>query len=160
RGAGPLSKPRPAYLIVICAYALSAGTGFVELYNTANQRAMPSHSALLALTTGFVVLTVLLLIFTRKEAGWRRALWVVALSLFSVSALHLSHHVGETYPWWIELAGHHASLPLVLAILYQDYRFALADIFLKRAVALVLLVSLAFGLYVVATTQMTATPHE
>jgi signal transduction histidine kinase len=39
-------------------------------------------------------------------------------------------------PWWIELVGHHASMPLALAILYVDYRFAFADIFLKRALAM------------------------
>ena len=61
---------------------------------------------------------------------------MVALAVFAVSALHLSHHEGQDYPWWIELAGHHASLPLVVVILYQDYRFALADIFLKRALLL------------------------
>ncbi len=71
----------------------------------------------------------------------------MALAVFAVSALHLSHHDGDNYPWWIELVGHHASLPLAAAILYQDYRFALADIFLKRALALVLLVALAFTLY-------------
>jgi hypothetical protein len=37
---------------------------------------------------------------------------------------------------------------LALAFLHQDYRFALADIFLKRAVALVLLVSVVFGFYI------------
>ena len=35
--------------------------------------------------------------------------------------------------WPVELLGHHASLPLAFAILYQDYPFALADLFLKRA---------------------------
>ncbi|HEV2667018.1 MAG TPA: histidine kinase, partial [Blastocatellia bacterium] len=79
--------------------------------------------------------------------GWGGAGWVVALAVFAVSAVHMSHHEGREYPWWVELAGHHASLPLALAILYQDYRFALADIFLKRALSLVLLVGLAFGLY-------------
>jgi hypothetical protein len=73
--------------------------------------------------------------------------WAVALAVFAVSALHLSEH-REGEAWWIELIGHHASLPLALAILYQDYRFALADIFLKRALALVGLVTISFGLYV------------
>jgi hypothetical protein len=41
------------------------------------------------------------------------------------------------------LVGHHASLPLALAILYQDYPFALADLFLKRALLLVALVGTA-----------------
>ena len=40
--------------------------------------------------------------------------------------------------------GHHASLPLAFAILYQDYPFALADLFLKRALALLALVAIAF----------------
>ena len=40
--------------------------------------------------------------------------------------------------------GHHASLPLALAILYQDYPFALADLFLKRALALLAVVTIAF----------------
>ncbi|MEK7833233.1 MAG: histidine kinase, partial [Acidobacteriota bacterium] len=83
----------------------------------------------------------------RRQSGWQRAVWVAALALFAVSALHLSHHDGGNYSWWIEVIGHHASLPLALVILYQDYRFALADIFLKRALSLVLLVGLALGLY-------------
>ena len=50
-------------------------------------------------------------------------------------------------PWLVELIGHHASLPLVLAILYQDYRFAFADLFLKRALALLALVGVVSLLY-------------
>ena len=63
----------------------------------------------------------------------RRALWAAALSIFAVSALHLSQlHQGDA-SWPVELLGHHASLPLAVAILYQDFPFALADLFLKRA---------------------------
>jgi signal transduction histidine kinase len=47
----------------------------------------------------------------------------------------------------VELIGHHASLPLVLVILYQDYRFALADLFLKRAISILALVAVAVGSY-------------
>ena len=65
-----------------------------------------------------------------------RAWSIVALAVFAVSALHLSHREGATESWFIELAGHHASVPLIFAILYQDFRFALADLFLKRALAL------------------------
>jgi hypothetical protein len=42
---------------------------------------------------------------------------VAALALFAVSALHLSHHEGRDYSWWVEVIGHHASLPLAMAIL-------------------------------------------
>ena len=81
---------------------------------------------------------------TRGQPGARRALWVAALAVFAVSALHLSQlHQGEP-SWPVELLGHHASLPLALAILYQDYPFALADLFLKRALALLGTVTLAF----------------
>ena len=100
------------------------------------------------MTIGFVGLLVALLLITRRQQGWTRGLWVAALAVFAVSALHLSgdDHGGED-PWWLALLGHHASLPLALAILYQDYRFALADIFLKRALSLILLVGLVFGVY-------------
>jgi hypothetical protein len=48
---------------------------------------------------------------------------------------------------WLQLVGHHASLPLALLILYQDFRFALADIFLKRAFAFILLAGLTFAVF-------------
>ena len=71
-------------------------------------------------------------------------MWAAALATFAVSALHLSQfHQGDA-SWPVELVGHHASLPLAFAILYQDYPFALADLFLKRALALLSLVTLAF----------------
>ena len=63
---------------------------------------------------------------------------------FAVSALHLSQlHRGDA-SWPVELLGHHASVPLALAILYQDYPFAIADLFLKRALTLLTLVAAAF----------------
>ncbi len=47
----------------------------------------------------------------------------VALAAFAVSALHLSRNRATPIGYVaVELIGHHASLPLVLAILYQDYR--------------------------------------
>src|SRR4029079_15821958 len=114
-------------------------------------RDAPSHWALHLLTGGFAVLIVALMLVTRRQPrplGGNGDGWVTALAVFAVSALHLSHHDGQVYSWWVELIGHHASLPLGAVILYQDYRFALGDLFLKRALALVLLVALAFGLYV------------
>jgi len=44
----------------------------------------------------------------------------------------------------VELVGHHASVPLAFAILYQDFPFALADLFLKRAITLLALVAAPF----------------
>ena len=70
-----------------------------------------------------------------------------ALATFAVPALHLSQlHGGEA--WWcrpLELAGHHASSSSRWRCLFQDYRFALADLFLKRALSLLALVPVAFA---------------
>jgi hypothetical protein len=51
--------------------------------------------------------------------GGKRQAWATALAVFAVSALHLSHHRGGADAWYTELLGHHASLPLALAILYE-----------------------------------------
>src|SRR5262252_9214033 len=142
--------------MLIAAYFFSAAASALHFYQALTRQSTPSHWALHILTAGFSALIIALLAATRGRPGWGGGGWVVALAVFAVSAVHLSHHEGREYPWWVELAGHHASLPLALVILYQDYRFALADIFLKRALSLVLLVGLAFGLYLnVAAPMMT-----
>ena len=106
---------------------------------------MPSALGMRLLTYTFVALVVPLAAVTRGQPGARRALWAAALAIFAVSALHLSQlHQGDA-SWPVELVGHHASLPLAFAILYQDYPFALADLFLKRALALLGIVALAFA---------------
>jgi signal transduction histidine kinase len=141
-------RRRPTALaMTVAAYGLSATAGTLHFHQAVTLGSAPSHWALSILTVGFAALTVALLLTVRRQSGWRRAVWVSALALFAVSASHLSHHEGREYSWWVEVIGHHASLPLAAAILYEDYRFALADIFLKRALALVLLVALASGLY-------------
>src|SRR5437660_81028 len=101
---------------------------------------------LVGLSTGVVLYTMLLAMVLRagRGQGARCALWAAALATFAVSALHLSQfHQGDA-SWPVELVGHHASLPLAVAILYQDYPFALADLFLKRALALLAIVATAF----------------
>jgi two-component system, LytTR family, sensor kinase len=133
--------------MLIAAYSFSAAASALHFQQALMRQSTPSHWGLHILSAGFSALIIALLAATRGRPGWGGAGWVVALAVFAVSAVHLSHHEGREYPWWVELAGHHASLPLALVILYQDYRFALADIFLKRALSLVLLVGLAFGLY-------------
>src|SRR5262245_54154234 len=148
---------RPMSMVMlIAAYGCSAAASALHFHEALVRQSAPSHWALHILTAGFLALIIALLAVTRGRPGWGGAGWAAPLAVFAVSALHLSHHEGREYPWWIELAGHHASLPLALVILYQDYRFALADIFLKRALSLVLLVGLAFGLYLnVAAPMMT-----
>ena len=100
------------------------------------------------LTFGFMALVLPLAITTRRQPGARRALWMSAFGVFAVSALHLAQHERLQSTWFGELIGHHASLPIALSILYQEYPFALADVFLKRALALVTLMGLTLGAYV------------
>src|ERR1041385_5782678 len=136
-------------LIAVVAYCLSGIAGAFQFYEAIGFASSPSLWALRLLTFGYVALLVLLFISTHRQEGWKKAIWASALAVFAVSALHLSHHSGGTTDtWYIELTGHHASLPLVLAILYEDYRFAFADIFLKRALSFFMLVALAFALYI------------
>jgi signal transduction histidine kinase len=143
--------------ISIAAYALSAVAGALHFYDAFVLGTSPSLWALRLLTFGYVGLLVALFLSTRRQEGWKKAIWASALAVFAVSALHLGHHRGGgSEAWYTELTGHHASLPLALAILYEDYRFAFADIFLKRALALLTLVAVAFGLYLGVASSLLA----
>jgi two-component system LytT family sensor kinase len=130
-------------LLVYAAYAVSTIAAASHLQAAWASTPLPAAFGMRLLTYSFIVLTVPLAAVTRRQPGSRRALWAAALSIFAVSALHLSGlHRGDA-AWPVEIVGHHASLPLALAILYQDFPFALADLFLKRALTLVALIGAA-----------------
>lgn len=151
------SLPNAASLTLLgLAYALSLTASALHFHQAWVAHSEVSHWALHILTFGFCALIAGLLWVKSLRRGWRQVIWIAALSWFAVSAQHLSHHSGENYSWWIEIIGHHASLPLAFVILYQDYRFALADLFLKRALVLLLLVGCAFGVYSLALTPLAA----
>ena len=133
--------------LVIAAYALSGAAAALQCYAAAAGQPLPYRPAMLGLTIGYAAVVAVLAVLSRGQPGWRRALAGVALAAFAVMAFHLGQHVEGSDSWVMELVGHHASLPLALVILYQDYRFALADIFLKRALTLVSLIAVAAALY-------------
>jgi two-component system LytT family sensor kinase len=131
--------------IMIAAYGASTIAAVLHFSALLAGHDVPSVVGMRLLTYTFIALVGPLVFVTRGQPGARRALWVSALAAFAVSALHLTQlHQGEG-SWLVELLGHHASLPLAFAILYQDFPFALADLFLKRAMTLLLLVVTAFG---------------
>jgi two-component system, LytTR family, sensor kinase len=144
-------SPRTARIVTQVAYGLSAAGTALQFHATV--LAGPSSgTALGLLTAAFVVFAVPLLLVTRRE-GYARTWSIAALAIFAISGFHMStRHLGS-YPWPLEIAGHHASLPLAFAILFFDYRFAFADLFLKRGislVALIVVVTLAiFGIPIV-----------
>ena len=143
-----LPGKRAARVLIAVAYGVSAGAAVIQLASAATLRAVPSRDGLLLLSSSYVALTVALAVLLRRQPGWRPGLSAVALAAFIVMALHLSQHDRRPDQWWVVLVGHHASIPLALAILYQDYRFALADRFLKRALTLLAALGLALAAYV------------
>jgi two-component system, LytTR family, sensor kinase len=130
--------------LIVTAYAVSAVATVLHLHAFWVGESVPAAPGMRLLMYGFVALVFPVAIVARRRVDGRRPFWIAALAAFAVSALHLTQvHTGQD-PWPIELAGHHASLPLALAILYQDYPFALADLFLKRTLTLLALVAAAF----------------
>ena len=133
-------------LLTASGYTLSVAATALHGWAAWTGAAVPSVAGLRLLMVGFLVLMAPLAVMTRGQAGARRMLWVLAFAVFAVSALHLSeHHLQDR--WFIELAGHHGSLLLAFAVLYQDYPFTLADLFLKRALAAFVLLLLVLGLW-------------
>ena len=121
-------------VITVIAYGCSIAASVLHLQTVITGNPEPSSLAFLILTICYGLMIVALGVLTRSQANGQRVLWVLALALFAV-----------------ELIGHHAAIPLAFAILYQDYRFALADLFLKQALTLIALVAIAFAGYNLAT---------
>jgi hypothetical protein len=149
----PLHASRRLRYIVAAAYGVSGIAALLQLASSLGGVA-PSREGLLLLTITYAVILVLLAWASRTRPGWQRGVSTVALAAFAVSALHLSHDMSRPDSWFVALIGHHASLPLVMVILYQDYRFAFADLFLRRALTLVVLVGLAVVLHVTIATPL------
>ncbi len=137
------------------SYGLSIFASILHFYSAIVSGIAPSDLALQILTFGALGLLAGLLVFTFRQTLEKKAVWITALLIFAVSALHLSSEKEES-SWLVELVAHQSSLPLALAILLQDYRFAFADLFLKRALSLLLLATFAFGLYVFAAVPLLA----
>lgn len=141
------SSQRLVRAAICLAYGSAAVAGVLHLDAAATAGTLPSPTGLDVMTGGLVVLSVPLVITTRGQDHARRALWMSALAIFAVSALHLARFHGANESWAVELIGHHASIPLAFAMLYRDYRFALADLFLKQALTLLVLVALVLTGY-------------
>ena len=134
-------------LIIALAYTLAMVAAALHVRTMATGDPATSTLAFLLLTVSFSLLIVPLALITRSQANGRRALWMLALVLFAVSATHLGSFHSPDDSWWMQLLGHHAAIPLAFAILYQNYRFALGDLFLKQALTLLALVAVTLAAY-------------
>jgi hypothetical protein len=133
------------HMVAAVVYACAAIAGVMHFTAAATAQPLPSPSGLTWLTVGLLVVIPALITAARRQLNRARALWMAALAVVAVSALHLGRFHSGQQSWPVELVGHHASIVLAFAILYQDYRFALADLFLKNALTLLVLVVLVFG---------------
>ncbi|MBK8150458.1 MAG: histidine kinase [Acidobacteria bacterium] len=133
--------------LTFAAYGVSSVAAALNFYSAIVIGTVPSGLALRILTMGALALLCGLLVLAFRQALEKKAVWITALLIFAVSALHLGAHSDQS-SWIVELVAHQSSLPLALAILLQDYRFAFADLFLKRALSLMILALGAFALYV------------
>ena len=133
--------------VAVVVYACAGFAGVMHFAAAASGQTLPSSSGLTWLTAGLLAVIPALITVARRQLNGPRALWMAALAVVAVSALHLGRFHSGQQSWPVELVGHHASIVLAFAILYQDYRFALADIFLKHALTLLALVVLVFGAF-------------
>ncbi|HUJ15444.1 MAG TPA: histidine kinase [Thermoanaerobaculia bacterium] len=123
--------------MIAISYAVSAAAAVMMFWSP--------HSALWFLSWSFAAIALPVFFMSRFKRAW----WIFALAVFAVSALHLAAAEHANDSWWVQLIGHHASLALIFAILYEDYRFAFADLFLKRGLTLFFLVVAIVGIFVV-----------
>jgi len=144
---------RRTHWLTYAAYALSSFAAVLHFLAAFQGQSTPSDVALQTLTFGSIAMAVSLLFFNFKQTLEKKSIWAAALLIFALSALHLRGGGAEN-SWVVELVAHQSSLPLALAILYQNYRFAFADLFLKRAISLMLLALVAFGLYVLVAAPL------
>lgn len=141
------NEENKARWLTFSAYGLSLFASILHFQSAIFQKFAPSNFALQTLTFGSLALVLGLLVFNFRQTLEKKTIWASALLVFAVSALHLSGEAEEK-SWLVELVAHQSSVPLALAILYQNYRFAFADLFLKRAISLMMLTLVAFGLYI------------
>jgi hypothetical protein len=140
--------------LAICAYACAVVAGGIHLRAAATGDPLPSPLGLAIVTVGLAALAAPLAWISARQSHSSRALWMTALAIFAVSALHLGRFHGSNEDWMTELIGHHASIPLAFAILYQDYRFALADLFLKQALTLIAVVTIVLAAWVAVSPSL------
>ena len=141
--------------LTVAAYGLSILASIFHFRSAIFFSTAPSDTALQILTLGSLALLAGLLALNFGQTLKKKTVWITALLIFTVSAFHLTSKSEEKY-WLVELVAHQSSLPLAFAILLQDYRFAFADLFLKRAISLLLLASVAFGLYLFVAVPLLA----
>ena len=158
-------------VLVACGYSLSGIAVGMHFWEIRGNGAALHQQALLLITVGFLLLTVLAV----ADAAWRsegrrrpdsaRIAGSMCLALFAMSFVHFgAGHA--SHAWSSELIVHHAGIPLALFVLLQDYRFILLDAFVRflanallAAVLAALVIEAAFRLVLVQRTVREPLPE-
>jgi signal transduction histidine kinase len=138
--------------ITWAAYGISAIAAVGHFTNVYQLGFAPWPRAAHGLGTVYGFFIIPLALVTGSQPTWKRAMWMFALAVFALFGSEIAYHTEGSV--LLDLIGHHATMPLAFVILYQEYRFALADRFLKSAIAIITLVSLAMGAYVVIVARL------
>ena len=131
-----ISLERTFAPIILCGYGLSLIAVWMHLWEIFHPLAHYHQKALLLITIGFGILTLLSIVGVvlqgdgNKRAKASRIFGAMCSSLLAMSFVHFSSgHPSQA--WSRELALHHAGIPLALFVLLQDYRFVLLDAFIR-----------------------------
>jgi hypothetical protein len=117
----------------IAGYILSGVAVALHLGDWLSHLPALHYAALLVVTIGFALLTILSVILEWRQenrAAGSRLAGAMGLFLFAISFAHFGA-AHTQLAWSKEAALHHAGLPLALLVLLQDYRFLLMDAFLR-----------------------------
>lgn len=114
--------------VVLAGYTLGVISALLHAAESALPHLPVHRSTLLLTAAGFALLS--LLGWLAEHGPARRRLAAMVLVLFSLTFAHF-HEEGAQAAWPLELAFHHAGIPLCLFVLAQDYRFLLLDAFLR-----------------------------
>jgi two-component system LytT family sensor kinase len=119
----------------VSGYVLSLIAAGLHIADLLTRAAGFHYAALLLITLGFAGLTVLSVFLEMSEKNRPAASRLAAamgLFLLAISFAHFrSEHASPTWP--VEIALHHAGIPLGIFVLLQGYRFLLLDAFLRFA---------------------------
>jgi signal transduction histidine kinase len=136
--------------VAVLGFTLSVATNVLHFSASVRSMPVPATPVAWVIACAYGALAALIIMHLWRAATSHWLLLVTAIAVFVVSAAHLIYYAGRRESLVVDLVIHNASLPLVAALLYNEYRFALADVFLKRALSLVVLVVISSTLYVVA----------
>jgi two-component system LytT family sensor kinase len=133
---GPRRSP-----LVLIGYAVSGGAMALHTADLITNAARFHYAAILLVTLGFAALATVEL--TRevlrpdRDGSGKRLAIAMVLFLLAISFAHFRSNY-DSGGWSGEAALHHAAIPLALFVLLQDYRFVLADAFIRFLTSAVL----------------------